>query len=160
VAKGSFGSEPAEGYRFANRYGLSMQHRLAQYYLNVYRLRLVMVKNGVTRPSGAGLEFYRRFVTALERIDRNEPVELEIHDGVASFTTASFGTLLAEIRFSDDPSVLVGSRSEHLKAVAPQLIADATLRAPTELPGAASSSVLRRMNLRSRSAYRRRLWIG
>jgi hypothetical protein len=33
-------------------------------------------------------------------------------------------------------------------------------RTPTELPGAANSSVLRRMNLRPRSAYRRRLWIG
>lgn len=104
-----------------------MQHRLAQYYLNVYRMRLVMVKNGVTRPSGAGLEFYKRFVAALEHIDSNEPVKLEIHEGVASFTAANFGTPLAEIRVADDPSVLVGSRSEHLKAVAPQLIADVTL---------------------------------
>src|ERR1700728_136367 len=35
-------------------------------------------------------------------------------------------TLLAEIRVADDPSVL-GGRSEDLKGVAPQLIADVTL---------------------------------
>jgi hypothetical protein len=104
-----------------------MQHRLAQYYLNVYRLRLVMAKNGATRPSLAGLEFYKRFVAALEGIDSNTPVKLEIHDDVASFTDASSGTLLAEIRVANDPSILVGTRSEHLKGVAPQLIADVTL---------------------------------
>jgi hypothetical protein len=61
----SKGSEPAEGRWSAERQGLPMQHRLAQYYLNIYRLRLVMAKNGTTWPSVAGLEFYKRFVTAL-----------------------------------------------------------------------------------------------
>jgi hypothetical protein len=104
-----------------------MQYRLAPYYLNIYRLRLVMAKNGTTWPSVAGLDFYKRFVTTLEGIDSNGPVKLEIHDGVASFTDVTSTMLLAEIRVADDPSFLIGGRSEDLKGVAPQLIADVTL---------------------------------
>jgi len=63
-----------------------MQHRLEQYYLNLHRLRLVMAKNGVTRPNGTALEFYERIVTALEGVDSSAPIKLETYDGVASFT--------------------------------------------------------------------------
>jgi hypothetical protein len=104
-----------------------MQHRLAQYYLNLYRLRLVMAKNGVTRPNVTALEFYERIVTALEGVDSSAPIKLETHDGVASFIDGTSATLLAEIRIADDPSVLVGGRSEYLKGAAPQLVADVTL---------------------------------
>jgi hypothetical protein len=89
--------------------GLSGQHRLAQYYLHVCRLRLVMAENGTTRPSAAGLQFFKQFVAALEGLERSAPVKLQIHDGVASFTDESSGTLLAQIRISDDPNVLIGT---------------------------------------------------
>jgi hypothetical protein len=86
-----------------------MPHHLAQYYLNVYRLRLVMAENGTTRPSAAGLQFFKQFLAAREELDSSSPIKLEVQDGVASFLEESSGTLLAQIRVTDDPSVLIGS---------------------------------------------------
>jgi hypothetical protein len=61
-----------------------------------------MAENGTTRPSAAALEFFRRFVTALEALEVNAPVRLETAQGAARFTDARSGLLLAELPLKDD----------------------------------------------------------
>ena len=80
----------------------TMTNQTAQHYLRIYRLKLPMAEHGTTRPSAAGLEFFRRFVAALERLDVNAPVRLETTEGTARFTEAQSGVLLAELQLKDD----------------------------------------------------------
>ena len=79
-----------------------MTDHSAQHYLRIYRLKLSMAEHGTTRPSSAGLEFFRRFVAALETLDVNAPVRLETTQGTARFTDVRSGLLLAEVPLKDD----------------------------------------------------------
>ena len=74
----------------------TMTNQTAQHYLRIYRLKLSMAAHGTTRPSAAALEFFRRFVAALEALDVNAPVRLEKTEGAARFTDARSGLLLAK----------------------------------------------------------------
>ena len=61
-----------------------------------------MAEHGTTPQSAAALEFFRRFVAALEALDINAPVRLETTQGAARFTDARSGLLLAELPLNDD----------------------------------------------------------
>jgi hypothetical protein len=80
----------------------TMTDQTAQHYLQIYRLKLSMAKDDTTRPSAGALEFFRRFVAALEALDVNAPVRLETTQWAARFTDARSGLLLAEMPLTDD----------------------------------------------------------
>jgi hypothetical protein len=80
----------------------NMTDQTAQHYLRIYRLKLAMAEDGTTRPSAAGLEFFKRLVAALEGLDPNAPVRLENPRGTWRFTDARSGLLLAEVPPKDD----------------------------------------------------------
>jgi len=79
-----------------------MKDQSAQHYLRIYRQKLGMAEDGTTRPSAAGLEFFKRFVSALEDLDPDAPVKLETNAGAARFTDARSGLVLAEVQVEDD----------------------------------------------------------
>ncbi len=79
-----------------------MQDQLAHHYLKIYRLKLRMAEDGTTRPSPAGLQFFKRFVAALEGLDVNAPVKLATNAGMVRFTDARSGSLLAEVQIGED----------------------------------------------------------
>ena len=79
-----------------------MKDHPAQHYLRIYRLKLGMAEDGTTRSSAAGLEFFKFFVSALEGLDPDTPVKLETNAGVARFTDARSGLLLAELTVEED----------------------------------------------------------
>jgi hypothetical protein len=70
--------------------------------LRIYRIRLRMAESGTTRPSASALEFFRIFVAALETMDDDAPVRLDTTQGVARFTDARSGALLAELKIGDE----------------------------------------------------------
>lgn len=62
-----------------------------------------MAESGTTRPNPAGLEFFKRFVAALEALEANALVRLDTNQGTARFTEARSGLLLGEVQIRDDP---------------------------------------------------------
>ena len=50
---------------------MTMSDQAAQHYLRIYCLKLSVAEQGTTRPSATALEFFRRFVAALEALDVN-----------------------------------------------------------------------------------------
>jgi hypothetical protein len=79
-----------------------LRDQTAQHYLRLYRLKLGMAEAGTTRPSAAGLEYFRRFVAALETLDLDALVRLETTAETARFTEARSGVLLAEVQLRDN----------------------------------------------------------
>ena len=61
-----------------------------------------MAESGTTRPSTSALEFFRTIFAALEILDDDAPVRLDTTQGVARFTDARSGSLLAELKIGDE----------------------------------------------------------
>lgn len=81
---------------------MSTKDQTAEHYLRIYQLRLAMAEDGTTSPSVAGIDFFRPLVTALETLDARTPVRLETTEGMARFTVAQSGLLLAELPIPND----------------------------------------------------------
>jgi len=54
----------------------------------------------VSKFSGAG--FFRKLIAALEALDTNTPVRVEVIHGMARFTVAQSGSLLVELPLQDE----------------------------------------------------------
>jgi hypothetical protein len=84
---------------------VSAKDQTAAHYLRIYRLKLAMAQDGTTSPSVEGIELFRDLVEALETLDTGALVRLEATPGVARFTVAHSGLLLAELPIGDDLNI-------------------------------------------------------
>ena len=68
----------------------------ASHYLRIYRIKLANAQDGTTHPKREWTDFMRRVVAALELLDPNAGVRLEVSPTRVCFSDASTGAILAQ----------------------------------------------------------------
>jgi hypothetical protein len=74
-----------------------MPEQNAQHYLRIYRMKVGMAEDGITKPRQRSLEGMRALVAALEKLDALAMVRLDVTQAAARFIDVRSGSLLAEL---------------------------------------------------------------
>jgi hypothetical protein len=74
----------------------AMTELSASHYLRIYRIKLANAQDGTTHPKPEWVEFMRRVVAALEALNPDARIRLEVTPTRVCFSDSSTGAVLAQ----------------------------------------------------------------